>query len=115
MERIIVTSKLIGALAFVLSSSSAFALSGDFGNAKPPQQSTAVSPLVLTRAGGGGHMGGGFSGGGHSFGGSHGLGFSGGHGFHHGHFRGFGDFSGPYYDDSYGCWWSTRYHRRVCD
>jgi hypothetical protein len=59
----------------------------------------------------GGHIGG-FASGGHAFSGGHGQGFGRSHGIRGRHFRGFTTFGDPFYDDS--CWWSARYHRRVC-
>ena len=117
MKRSLITSGLIGVFALACSAAAALAQPDNIGGPHQQLLSAASSPLVLVRAGGGGH-GGGFGGGGHGFGGGHGAGFSGGHGFHGGHFRGgFGAFVSPYYDDDYGepgCWWGSRYHRRVC-
>ena len=107
MKRSLITSGLVGAFALACSAAAALAQPDNIGGPHQQLLSAASNPLVLVR--GGGH-GGGFGGGGH--------GFSGGHGFHGGHFRGgFGTFASPYYDDDYGepgCWWSARYHRRVC-
>jgi hypothetical protein len=111
MKRKLITSGVFGAFALALTTTAALAQPGSIGGSQRPL--TAVSnPLLQIRAGGGGHAGG-FGGGGRGFAGVHGGGgFGGGHGFHHGHFRGFSAFGG--YDDDAGCWWSARYHRRLC-
>jgi hypothetical protein len=118
MKRSLVTSGLVGAFALAFSAATALAHAGNLGDSEQQALSAATSPLVLVRAGGGGR-GGAFGGFSHGFSGSHGGGFGGDHGFHgQRHFRGgFSTFGGSYYDDDYGdagCWWSARYHRRVC-
>lgn len=120
-----------GAFAIGLLAASAQATPGQFGAV---EKSVATQNNLLTLIGGGhgggGHGGGGHGGGGHGgghmggghFGGlHHGGHFAGGHahGFHHGHFRGFGLWGWPYYWGApyyaySNCWWSPRYHRRIC-
>ena len=105
MKGSLITSGFVGALALGLSAAAALAQPGNFGDPQQPLRAT-TSSLVLVRGGGQGH---GLGGVGHGFG--HG------HAFHGGHFRGgFDVFGGPYYDDYGGteCWWSARYHRRIC-
>jgi hypothetical protein len=98
MKRSLVASGLVGAFALAFSAAAALAHAGSFGGSQQQALTAASGSRVLVRAGGG----------------SHGGGFGGGHGFHGRHFRGgFSTFGGSYYDDP-GCWWSARYHRRVC-
>jgi hypothetical protein len=108
MKRSLITSGLVGAVALALSGAAALAQPNNAGGFQPQPVSASSNPLVFVRGGHG--FGGAHAGGGHGFGGSH--------GFHAGHFRGgFSTFGGSYYDDDYGdagCWWSARYHRRVC-
>ena len=116
MKRNLIVSCLAGPFALALSTAVAVAAPGNLYG-QQQLETSASSPLVLVRGGGGGH--GGFGGGhGGGFGGGFGGHGFGGHGFggHGGHFHG-GFFGAPYvggnYDDS-GCWWNTRYHHWVC-
>ena len=120
MQRSLITSAFVAALAF--SASGAAAQTNGWGSSQPQSLKGAGTPLVLIR-GGGGHGGGGHGGGGHG-GGGHGGGFGGGghgmggHGFHGGHFGGgFGIFGSPFYDNGYdsACWWSPRYRQWQCN